>query len=73
MDNDKSVYTPKEVAEKLGVSLSFVYRKLKDKSIPGIHLGDRWLIPISSFSKWLEKNGYRSNSKELDRMKLVNE
>jgi excisionase family DNA binding protein len=56
MSAERTVYTPKQVAEKLGVSLRFVYRKLKDKSIPGIHLGDRWLIPINSFNKWLNND-----------------
>ncbi len=65
MSNERTGYTPEQVAEMLVVSLRFVYSKLKDESIPAVHLGDRWLIPISSYNKWLENAGYQAPSKKI--------
>ncbi|MBG9887133.1 hypothetical protein ABE10_11440 [Bacillus toyonensis] len=43
-------YSPTETAKLLGVSRGFVYRELREGTIPSTRLGDRILVP----AEWIE-------------------
>jgi excisionase family DNA binding protein len=47
-------YTPAQVAELLGISLSGVYNHLRAGTIPCRRIGARWLIPRRPFHAWLD-------------------
>jgi excisionase family DNA binding protein len=50
--------TAREVAKRLGLSLSSTYVALAaGKSIPCLTVGKRRLIPRAAFEKWLESVG----------------
>src|SRR5690606_27508776 len=46
-------YTPAQVAELLGISLSGVYNHLRSGAIPSRRVGARWLVPRRQFHAWL--------------------
>lgn len=53
-DDTRVAYSPTETARLLGVSRGFVYRALREGTIPSTRLGDRILVPaewIASFAK----------------------
>lgn len=59
---EKSVYTPSEVATKLGISKDLVYKELVYKpGFPIIRIGKRILIPADSFHRWLNEQGKEKN------------
>jgi excisionase family DNA binding protein len=47
-------YTPAQVAQLLGISLSGVYNHLRAGTIPSRRVGARWLIPRRQFHNWLD-------------------
>jgi excisionase family DNA binding protein len=47
-------YTPAQVAELLGISLSGVYNHLRAGTIPSRRIGARWLIPRRQLHAWLD-------------------
>lgn len=50
------VYTPEEVADKLGVSKDLVYKKLIPQSgFPIRRVGKRILIPAEQFRQWINE------------------
>ena len=53
MENDRKVLTVNEVAEKLGICTQLVRRQIKKGVIPCVKVGDRYLIPIVAFERWL--------------------
>lgn len=57
----KSVLTPAEVSENLGLSLRLVYRQMKAGVIPSVKVGDRFLIPKVQYERWL--SGEQNNTK----------
>ena len=48
------VITPKEIAERTGLSLNAVYQKLEKGEIPGRKVGSRWLTRRVTFDRWLD-------------------
>ncbi len=48
----RQAYTPEEVAAMLGLSLSTIYRRLEDGSLPSLErLGKPYRIPIEEFHR----------------------
>lgn len=47
-------YTPAQVADLLGISLSGVYNHLRAGTIPSRRVGARWLISRRQFHDWLD-------------------
>lgn len=56
MDTEKKVLTPADVAKAMGVNRKTIYNELKKGSIPSVRCGDKFLIPIAAFNKYLEGN-----------------
>ncbi|PMQ00702.1 MAG: DNA-binding protein [Dictyoglomus sp. NZ13-RE01] len=52
---EEEFYLPKEVAEKLRVSLRTVQRWLEEEKIKGIKVGGVWRIPESSLKEFLRQ------------------
>jgi excisionase family DNA binding protein len=51
---DRAVYTVKEVAELLSLSLGGTYQLVRDGTIPALKLGGRWVVPKKRFHTWLD-------------------
>jgi excisionase family DNA binding protein len=47
----------KEVAQRLGISISLCRKLLKQGDIPSLRAGKRVLVPLSSVRKFLERVG----------------
>lgn len=52
-----AVYTVKEVAVMLSLSLGITYGLVRDGTIPSLRAGGRWLIPRRAFHEWLDSAG----------------
>ncbi len=52
---EKLTYTPKEMAQVLGLSLTTVFRLIKKKEIPVIRVGRKVLIPKDKLKEWIDK------------------
>ena len=50
----RAVYTVKEVAQMLSLSLGGTYALVRTGEIPAIKLGGRWAIPKRRFHAWLD-------------------
>jgi excisionase family DNA binding protein len=53
MENERAVLSVEEVAKILGICEALVRREIKAKKIPAVKVGDRYLIPKTSFARWL--------------------
>lgn len=52
---DSPLFTPEQVAQKLQVTVTTVYRWLRSNKLPGINLGRKtWRVRQSNLDKWLE-------------------
>jgi len=51
----RAVYTVREVADLLGLSLGSTYTLLRLGEIPAKQLGSRWVIPKQAFHAWLDE------------------
>ena len=51
---DRAVYTVKEVADLLSLSLGSTYALLRAGDIPALKLGSRWVVPKTRFHAWLD-------------------
>lgn len=51
---DRAVYTVKEVAHMLSLSLGGTYALVRDGTIPSLKMGGRWVIPKRRFHAWLD-------------------
>jgi excisionase family DNA binding protein len=49
----RAVYTVREVADLLSLSLGSTYALLRSGAIPARKLGGRWVIPKQRFHTWL--------------------
>lgn len=49
-----AVYTVKEVAFLLGLSIGGAYEAVREGAIPAERLGRRWVIPRARFHAWLD-------------------
>lgn len=50
----RAVYTVKEVAYLLSLSLGSTYALIRSGDIPAIKLGGRWAVPRRRFHEWLD-------------------
>ena len=50
----RAVYTVREAADLLGLSLNSTYTLLRLGEIPAKQLGSRWIIPKQTFHAWLD-------------------
>lgn len=50
----RAVYTVKEVAVMLSLSVSSAYTLVRSGQIPAERLGRRWVVPRSRFHAWLD-------------------
>lgn len=50
----RAVYTVKETAHMLSLSLGGTYALIRSGDIPAIKLGGRWVIPRGRFHEWLD-------------------
>jgi excisionase family DNA binding protein len=53
-DSDRAVYTVREVAHLLSLSLGVTYALVRSGEIPARRLGGRWVIPRARFQQWLD-------------------
>ena len=51
---ERAVYTVREVAALLSLSLGSTYALVRNGEIPAIKLGGRWVIPKKRFHDWLD-------------------
>ncbi|MGH3628426.1 MAG: helix-turn-helix domain-containing protein [Sciscionella sp.] len=51
---ERAVYTVKEVAYLLSLSLGNAYELVRDGTIPAERLGRRWVVPRKRFHAWLD-------------------
>src|SRR5262249_40579821 len=51
---DRAVYTVKEVARMLSLSLCGTYALVRDGTIPALKMGNRWIVPKRRFHAWLD-------------------
>ena len=52
---DSAVYTVKEIARLLRLSLGSTYSLVRDGSIPAKKMGARWVISKKRFHAWLDE------------------
>src|SRR3954465_11706964 len=50
-----AVYTVREVAHLLSLSLGTTYALVRSGEIPARRLGSRWVIPRARFEQWLDE------------------
>lgn len=50
----RAVYTVREVAALLSLSLGSTYALVRSGEIPALKLGGRWVIPKKRFHEWLD-------------------
>jgi len=65
----KARMTPQDVAKRLNVGTRAVYTMLEQGIIPGIRLGQRWLITRHAYLQWESTCGMRTNSDEATGLK----
>ena len=65
--------TPKDVAKRLNVGTRAVYSMLEQGILPGIRLGQRWLITRHAYEQWELKCGMRTNSDGTDIPRLASQ
>ena len=56
----KARMTPKDVAQRLNVGTRAVYTMLEQGILPGIRLGQRWLITRHAYEEWEKTCGLRA-------------
>lgn len=54
LDDDRAVYTVRQVAWLLSLSVGRTYELLRAGEIPATRLGNRWIIPRARFHTWLD-------------------
>lgn len=54
MVNAPAVYSVREVADLLSLSLGGTYQLCRAGEIPAVKLGNRWVIPKRRFHHWLD-------------------
>jgi excisionase family DNA binding protein len=52
---DNLFYTVKELAEILKLSTEQIRRKLRNKEIPGVKIGNEWRVLKKDFEKWIKE------------------
>jgi excisionase family DNA binding protein len=59
MDNRTEISTPEEVAARLKVPVSWVYRRTRDRSIPFMKVGRYCRFEMAVVEEWARKNAVR--------------
>ena len=54
IEDDRAVYTVRQVAWLLSLSVGTTYELLRAGEIPATRLGSRWIIPRVRFHAWLD-------------------
>jgi excisionase family DNA binding protein len=54
IEDERAVYTVRQVAWLLSLSLGTTYELLRSGEIPATRLGNRWIIPRERFHAWLD-------------------
>lgn len=54
--NKRKTYSVKDVSDIVGVTMSMIYKMIRNNAIPYIRLGRRYVIPIDSFDIWFSNN-----------------
>ena len=52
---EKTVYTPKEVAEYLRISITAAYNLMHAVDFPSFRVGARWKVRADEFDRWVEE------------------
>lgn len=55
MNDNRAVYSVREVARLLSLSLGSTYALVREGEIPARKLGGRWVIPKKRFHDWLNE------------------
>lgn len=53
---EKLAYSVAEAANAIGISKTAMYKLIHTEGFPVLILGNRRLIPVESFKRWLDKN-----------------
>lgn len=54
MNDARAVYTVREVAQMLSLSLGGTYQLCRSGEIPALKLGNRWVVPKRRLHAWLD-------------------
>ena len=57
MKKELSELTPRAGAQRLGVSLYYIYQLLWTKKLPGRKVGKQWRIPVGAIEARLKQRG----------------
>jgi excisionase family DNA binding protein len=60
---ERRFYTSKEIAEILGVSEIWVWRRVRSKELPSYKIGGRRLFKIEEIERWIESQKEEAASK----------
>jgi excisionase family DNA binding protein len=66
-DSNRAVYTVREVAHLLSLSLGVTYALVRSGEIPARRLGRCWVIPCARFQQWLDACTVESGPASPDR------
>jgi len=53
---ENTVMTPYDVAKETHLSLRFIYKLMKEGTLPHVKAGDRYLIGREAFLNWVNSN-----------------
>jgi excisionase family DNA binding protein len=59
----RAVYTVREVAALLSLSVGSTYALIRSGDIPALKLGGRWVVPKKRFHEWLNSSDIDVGSK----------
>jgi excisionase family DNA binding protein len=53
---EKTTISVKELSAQMGISLTKAYELVKTRGFPVLHIGNKILIPVEAYRKWLNEN-----------------
>ncbi len=59
-NEDYSVLSAKELAERLHIGRDKAYALIKSKSFPSIKLGGRYIVTLKALNEWLDQYEYKT-------------
>ncbi|NCN28291.1 helix-turn-helix domain-containing protein [bacterium] len=59
-------YSPREVANQLRISRTFIYQLIRENRIPHLKIGTKILIPTKEFEAWMAKRTKGSEPEQTD-------
>jgi excisionase family DNA binding protein len=57
MDSNKGVLYPEDIAQATGLGLNLIYRLLRANKICHVKAGDRYLVSLTNYERWLSGAG----------------